>query len=372
MRGARQVGKTTLVNEFAKDYEVNTGTITVPVTRTESGSSRGFNLVANPYPSYLDWSLVTADAANANIGSTMWFRTKNTLGAYTFATHNGTSGETVTGTANTTITKFIPPLQAFWIRVNANVGQTTYSTNITFKNSMRAHRDDNGNKLKVPKQDERKRLRLQVSNGAIADEALVYFDANAQDGFDNYDSPKMFNNTASVPEIYTQAGAEKVVINGMNALKHDTEIPLGFATAQANSFSISAIEMSNFEAGTRVILIDKQYPGVETELINGTAYNFSAPVTTANTNRFSLLFRVPGNTTGISNTETGITKVFVNTQNQITIIAKPNSIYSIYNAMGQMIENGIQNTERETRNTKFAAGVYVVKVNNQSTRVILK
>jgi len=356
---------------------LNTGTITVPVTRTESGNSRGFNLVANPYPSYLDWSLVKADGANLNIGSTMWFRTKNTLGAYTFATHNGTSGETVTGTANTTITKFIPPSQAFWIRVNANVntGDVNYPnhvTSITFKNSMRAHRDDNGNKLKAPKLDERKRIRLQVSNGTTADETLLYFDTNAQNIFDDYDSPKMFNNTATVPEIFTQAGDEKLVINGMTELRYNTEIPLGFSTAQANDFSISANELSNFEAGTKVILIDKQNPTVETELSNGVAYNFSAPITAASTGRFSLLFRAPGTVNGLNNAEKLNAQVFVNAANQITIIAPEKCNYAIYNALGQLIENGVTNYKLNTVNYKLNIGVYVVKVNNQLTRVIVK
>jgi autotransporter-associated beta strand protein len=351
---------------------LNTGTITVPVTRTESGSSRGFNLVANPYPSYLDWSLVTSDGSNANIGSTMWFRTKNTLGAYTFATHNGTSGETVTGTANTTITKFIPPLQAFWIRVNTNVGQTTYSTSISFKNGMRAHRDNNGNKLKAPKMDERKRLRLQVSNGAIADETLLYFDANAQDSFDNYDSPKMFNNTTSVPEIYTQVSAEKLVINGLNEVKYNTEIPLGFATAQANDFSIKTTEYNNFEAGTKVILKDKLNPSTEFELSEGAVYNFSSQVTTPTTDRFSLLFRAPGVTTEIDNATKLDVQVFVNANNQITIIAPEKTAYSIYNGVGQLIENGILNSKLKTIYCKLTQGVYVVKVADVSKRVIIK
>ena len=358
---------------------LNTGTITVPLTRTESGSSRGFNLVANPYPSYLDWSLVKAEPLNANIGSTIWFRTKNTLGAYTFATHNGTSGETVTGTANTTITKFIPPLQAFWIRVNANVntGDVNYPnhvTSITFKNSMRAHRDDSGNKLKAPKIDERKRLRLQVSNGTTADETLIYFDANAQNTFDDYDSPKMFNNTASVPEIYTQAGTEKLVINGMNELKYNNEIPLGFATGQANNFSIKTTEIKNL-SGTKIVLIDKQNPTIETELAEGVSYNFSSQSTTASTDRFSLVFRVSCNTTEIANTEKTVAQVFVNSANQITIIASEKSNYAIYDSVGQKVNKGITTANRTVANGINGSGVYVVRISengrNYSTRVIL-
>ena len=65
-------------------------------------------------------------------------------------------------------------------------------------------------------------------------------------------------------------------------------------------------------------------------------------------------------------------QVFVNAANQITIIAPEKSNYAIYNAVGQLIENGILNTKHETRNNKLAAGVYVVKVNDLSIRVIIK
>jgi hypothetical protein len=352
---------------------LNTGTIAVPVTRTESGSSRGFNLVANPYPSYLDWSLVKADGANSNIGSTMWFRTKNTLGAYTFATHNGTSGETVTGTANTTITKFIPPLQAFWIRVNANVGQTTYSTNITFRNSMRAHRDDNGNKLKAPKVNERTRLRLQLANGTETDETLIYFDSNATNDFNDYDSPKMLNNSTKTPDLYSKTGNERLVINGLKEVTDNLEVPLGFSLNAAATLKLKATEISNLTAGTRIYLLDK-VENKQTELTPETEYSFNTTAATIyNESRFSLIFRAQGNTTAIDNTNQLNAQVFVNANNQITIIAPEKASYSIYNAMGQLIENGTLNTKRETRNAKhLAAGVYVVKINNQSTRVIVK
>ncbi len=352
---------------------LNSGTVTVPVTRTEEGSSRGFNLVANPYPSYLDWSSVTADPLNANIGTTMWFRTKTTGGLYTFSTYNSDGNVAVGNSANTTISKFIPPMQAFWIRVNANIGITTYSTNITFKNSMRAHKDVSGNTFKAPKLNNQQLLRLQVSNGTYSDEAVVYFNADASNAFDKYDSQKMFENEDALkPEIFTQIGNEKLVINGLNTISYNTEIPLGLVTKQAGNFSISANELLNFESGTRVILKDKLNPAIETELTPETVYNFNAPVTAASTDRFSLIFRAPGVTTGSNNIGNVKTQVFVNATNQITIIAPEKAMYSVYNAVGQLVENGRITSNSQTSNFKLSVGVYVVKVNNQSTRVIVK
>jgi len=337
---------------------VNTGAHNISLSRTTGQT--GFNLVGNPYPSYLDWNLVT----RTNVLPTMWYRTKEG-GVYKFYTFvaNGSAG--VGSPAS--VTNKIPPMQAFWVRVN-----TVGTGSIAVDNDMRAHKDVSGNIMKAPTQTPQKLLRLQVSNGINTDETVLYFNANALDIFDQFDAPKQSNEELDIPEIYTQVGAEQLVINGMKEVKYNTEIPIGFSTLAANNFSISANEISNFETGTKVILLDKQNPTVETELTNGTTYNFSAPVTTATTSRFSLLFRAPGVTIGVDNSTKLDAQVYVNATNQITIIAPEKSNYTIYNAVGQLIENGVTNYKLHTVNYKLNTGVYVVKVNNESTRVIVK
>jgi hypothetical protein len=241
---------------------------------------------------------------------------------------------------------------------------------------MRSHKDVAGNLIKAPKQSVQQLLRLQVSNGTNTDETVLYFNANASDAFDQYDAQKRSNGDPTIPEIFTQVGNEQLVINGLNSLKYDTEIPLGFSTLTSNDFTISANELKNFETGTRVILIDKQNPSVENELTSGTAYNFSAPITTATTDRFSLMFRAPGITTGIDNGTKLNAQVFVNAANQIAIISLEKVTYSIYNALGQLVSNGKTITNRTMVNTIRQAGVYVVKLTENgtelTTRVIIK
>ena len=65
-------------------------------------------------------------------------------------------------------------------------------------------------------------------------------------------------------------------------------------------------------------------------------------------------------------------QVFVNATNQIAIEGAENSNYAIYNAMGQLIENGILKSKLQTSNFKLQTGFFIVKVNNQSTRLIIK
>jgi hypothetical protein len=341
---------------------VNTGAHSISLSRT--AGKTGFNLVGNPYPSYLDWNAVT----KTNVSNTMWFRTKEG-GVYKFYTYNTVDGAGGIGVP-ASVTRYIPPMQAFWVRV-----ATEGTGSIAVDNNMRSHLDVAGNIMKARKQSIQQLLRLQVSNGTNSDETVLYFNANASDNFDKFDAQKRTNGEPSVPEIFTQVGTEQLVINGMNQVKYNTEIPIGFSTLTAtnnNSLSISANEMTNFETGTRVILIDKLNPSIENDLTNGTAYNFSAPITSATTERFSLIFRAPGVATGVDNAIKLNSQVFVNAANQISIIAPEKAKYTIYNAVGQVIENGITTSNFQTSNVKLLIGVYIVKVANHSTRVIIK
>ncbi len=344
----------------------------IAVSRTTAvGTKAGFNLVGNPYPAYIDWSLVIADEVNANIGTSFWYRTKNTGNAYTFTTHNGTSGLTVTGTANTEITKLIPPMQAFWVR---RTNEGTASNELTLKKTMLAHRDQTNNKFKAPQSTEQPIIRLLVTNGINADETLIYFSTNAQNGFDTYDSPKMFNNQSSVPEIFTTAGNEKLVINGLNSVDEITKVPLGFVTSQAGNFTISASELKNFEASKEIVLLDKQTEK-ETILDEGASYQFNAEITIESIDRFSLLFRTPAGTTAFENPNLSNVRVYVNDDNQITIAAPENCKYSIFNIVGQLQNQGSITSKQTTINRNLQSGIYFVLIsgngNNVSTRLTI-
>lgn len=351
----------------------NNGDITTTFNLTRNDAKgKGFNLVGNPYPSYIDWTDVAA--ANPNLENTYYYRTKNTniANTYTFVTWNGAgSGSYVVSNGslpvNTIITSSIPPTQAFWVRVKSG----TETTNMNFNNGMREHRLDNNNLMKARKQDTRTSLRLQLHNGTESDEMLVYIDGEASNNYDAYDSPKMMNNSASVPDLYSKIGNEQLVINGLKEIVDNMELPLGFSLNAAASLKLKVNEISNLPVGTRVYLRDK-VDIAEIELTPEKEYTFSTAATTNNESRFSLLFKTPSVTTGTSNVYNERISIFVNAQNEIVIFANENSNYAIYNTVGQLIENGILNSEHRIQNSNLFAGVYIVKVGNQSTRVIVK
>jgi hypothetical protein len=329
----------------------------------------GFNLVANPYPSYVNWSMAT----KTNLSNTIWYRTHNGS-AYKFYTFNSTSGAGGIGVP-ATVTNLIPPMQAFWVKVDAGTTGT-----LAFTNAMRSHQDGAGSIFRAPsaKNTDQQILRLQVSNEVNTDETVVYFNANAQDGFDAYDSPKMSNGNKSVPEIYTTIGNDHLVINGLNSIAANKELALGFNTGTSNTFTIKALEMSNFDADAKIILKDNLLNS-EWDLTGGSSYSFTSDVTNT-ISRFTLVFKTASNTSGLNNGSFDQdVKVYKDANNHIIIhytgdYTSEKSVV-ICNAIGQkLIAKQLTAANTEIDNP-LDSGVYFVTVNiagnNITKKVIL-
>ncbi len=112
-------------------------------------------------------------ASNEDLESSYWYRTRNAGNtAWTFDTYNIPSALS-TGNSGLSVSKHIPPMQAFWVRVKSGKSSAT----LQFTNAMRGHQDVATNKFRAPAavNTENKVLRLQVSNGTNSDETILYF-----------------------------------------------------------------------------------------------------------------------------------------------------------------------------------------------------
>ncbi len=353
----------------------NTGPIADATLTATAGTYQGFHLVGNPYPSYTNWVMAT----KTNLEQSIWYRTANASGSPVFDTFGATS---LIGTHNNNnnlidVTRYIAPMQAVWVRVNAGTTGT-----VGFDNNMRSHNDQTvptnrlkapTNRVKIPAVTTQQVLRLQVSNGINSDEAIILFNTNAADGYDGYDSPKMSNNMVAIPEIYTLAGSERMVINGLNSVSANPALTLGFTTGASNTFSIKATEISNFEEGTKIILKDNLLD-TEKELTIGTDYRFSSPITSTAT-RFTLLLKTTANVTALNNIE-GETLTVFQQDGHITINrnnAQPGSI-TVYNMMGKKLVDVSTTSTNTELNMSFVPGVYLVALTaggNKNTKKIL-
>lgn len=355
---------------------LNSGLKSTNLTRTAGIAKEGFNLVGNPYPSYVSWDAATT----SNLEPTMWYRTKNGNNtAYVFDTYNSVSqiGTSLNGEQ---INCNIPPMQAFWVRVKAPILVHDTIGRLTFTNTMRSHKgSQTANSLTTPDvklktkavlSSSQQVLRLQVTNGVNSDESIVLFNANATNGLDNYDSFKMSNANVTVPEIYTRIGSDNMVINGLNSVESVVELPLGFTTGQSNNFIIKATEVSNFESSVQIILKDNLLNSVLI-LKQGSEYSFSSD-TINTTTRFTLLFKVTGTTT--STKESVSDDIQINSAKGCNIIIsgtglKTGASVGIYNTIGQKLQS------RQIQSTTIIhvpVGVYIIAITNNGKNLTKK
>ena len=360
---------------------LNTGSQTMNVSRTSGQDKEGFNLIGNPYASYLDWDQATK---SASLQTSIWQRTKNGGDAWVFDTYNSTGNQYLNNSGKG-INNHIPPMQAFWVRVDN--GFSTGS--VTVDNTMRSHQGSVtilGNPITDPifksptvNTLTQSVLRLQVSNGTNTDETLIYSNASASNSFDAYDSPKMFNNSSSVAEIFTVVGSEDVSINGLNTIPNDTEIPLGFSTLTNGSYSLKASQISNFEVGTQILL--KDYADVNnpviSDLSDGSSYSFTSEATSNNTSRFTLIFKAPSVATGFNPANANVW-ISTNGNGQLMINGTVNGETSVavYNAVGQRVANKNLTSNISVLDSRLVPGVYTVTLTNAgktaTTKVIIK
>lgn len=359
--GKGYIAKTNASKTITFTGTLNDGNKAIELTKT-TGDFAGYNLVGNPYPSYLDWSAVAA--ANPDVMSTIWYRTRTNSSIYVFETYNAT-GNVSSSNSQTLVTKLIPPMQAVWVYANA-------PTTLNLTNAMRFHADNVGNQLKSASAD-RQVLRLMVSNGTNSDETVVYSDAKAINAFDAYDSPKMFNNDAAIPELYTTAGTENLVINGLSELKAGMEIPVAFKTSSKGNFTLQIGKQSILNSDMDVLLKDK----VTNKLIDLTsenAYSFTSEASSG-ADRFVLILKSADNATGLKETTEAVVvdAIYNNQQIEVTCTGtlSTDATLRVFNALGQQLS--IQKLENRLTTVKTAnSGVYLIAVTNAGKTITKK
>jgi hypothetical protein len=339
---------------------LNTGDYTSSLTRTgTTDSKRGYTLLSNPYPSYLDWSaaFTAAAATNANISSSIWYRSHNsTSNTMVFDIFNASSSVATTNSSGTT-TQYIPPMQAFWV-YNPNDGTTG---SLTFSNSMRSHQSNGGLKSST---DFPAFVRLNLENDGAIDQTVLYFDNNAAAGYDNFDSDKMM--LANAAQVYSFVDNKKLAINGMKSIKANKQVPLTveFPTAKAYSFNATEVVMTD-----GIVILEDRLTKVFQDLTMNPVYNFDAAAGT-DANRFVVHFQANGGVAGIETADDNGIAIVSNASGLVTITLSEElpamGTIQIIDINGKVIATQAINEQITTMNINAATGVYHVLVDSAS------
>jgi len=357
---------------------LNTGNQTISgLTYTAANPKHGFNLIGNPYPSYLN--VLPSISSNVDgLEPTVWYRTRDAAGYYHCETVNTSDGFGTNSSLTGRVTGYIPPMQGFWVRTKLN------NQSIALSNSNRSHTTSvtmSGigtvptTPLKSPtlKNETYGLLGLNVFNGVTGDETIIKFYSGATNNLDAYDSGKMSNGNVNIPELFTIVDGSQLAINTMNSIPYDTEIALGFTTGKSGDFTINASLMSNFAEGTQILLkdnIDPQNP-VITDLAKQ-SYSFNSDTTTSNTSRFTLIFKAPSVATVINPESKG--NVWISIRNgQIVVNGTANRVMlEVFNSVGQKVISKNLGTTNMLLNNNLAAGAYLVKLTTEGKSITRK
>lgn len=241
------------------------------ITRTASTAYEGYNLVANPYPSGLNWN---SDSLNKDslVRKTYW-----TNFAESFAAYNGNAR---IGCPEQ-FTNLIPTSQSFFVKLD-----TPYtSALLKFKNDDRKHHIETPDTF--PDYQNIFRMAVNQQSQFNTDEMVIAFFDDATDTLDKYDSDKLFSLNTTVPQIFTYTGDKRAIINSQTPIIQYKAINLGFKTNASANFTFTP-KLSDYDVSLPVFLEDKQLVTF-TDLRSVPSYSFSSGVTN-DTTRFILHF----------------------------------------------------------------------------------
>lgn len=259
--------KFTEASDVTVDYsgELRSGNYSKPIN--------GWNLIANPYPTYLD--LASAGVSFGNAVNTVW-TTTNASGSTAYATYNVASGIGAGGG-----TRYVAPGQSFWVR---NYSSSSFSVS----NSARVH---STGMLKAATSNN-DLLRIAVMGTKTEDETVLAFREVGSESFSSvFDSEKRFATGASDMSVYTLKDNKSLVINILPSGLEGRVVPLmlNVGAQVAGTYTLKATNIFEFMPEFGVYLFDKA-TGETVDLREKPEYSFVAAVGSGQ-DRFELSFK---------------------------------------------------------------------------------
>ncbi|TXD49042.1 FG-GAP-like repeat-containing protein [Polaribacter sp. IC073] len=340
-----------------------TGTLsTEKVDIAITSNTNGFNLIGNPYPSYIAAN-TGADAVNNLLTINDVdndFLTEATLWLW------DQSNESYTTKNLASAAFFIAPGQGFFVSAN---GDKTFR----FTEEMQSHQ---GTDTFLKTNNNRPEIKVSISNGTVLKHAEIYYIAGTTTSFDNgYDS-SIFGGSSQNFSLYTHAVANstgrKLGIQSLpNSDYESMVIPIGITTAADIEITFS-IETLNLPKGLKVYVEDRENNTFTRLDLTGTNYSFTPKEALNGVGRLNLH---TSNST-LSTDETSVFKdVTVYKLNsevlRITGLPKGKSSIKLFNLLGQQIlstsfqSNGTYNAALPKR----AAGAYIFQIETEKGKL---
>lgn len=328
-------GKLTLpvVKEKFGKLEAEDVQETLSTFASSNEQNASWNFVGNPHTSYFDM-----DDLGYNAPITYW---------------NGMSYEAVRPGDDNYVFK---PFQAFFVQKPQNVNEMEFGAEfrLTQTGSQKRSSDNKAKRLAKGIDVNRQMVNLTLSDGTHTDKTRVVFNEDKTQRYELDCDAAKFESSTAVPQLYTlEANNVKYAINERPL----GSVSLGFEVQKAGDYTISAIRMDS------PMLLKDNLTDATVDL-STSDYHFTSEAGTFN-GRFTLMPNK--STTGIAEFAKNTGVSIIPTEGGINFSGVEGKHVSIYSL------NGIEIGSTQSSGTiNLGQGIYVVKMDNTSTKVMVK
>ena len=335
----------------------------IPITMTNLGIGKRFNLVGNPYPSPVSMAQFVADNNTKITGTLYFWRKTNGLTNPTYCTWVNGVFTSNGGAQVVNPNGIIQTGQGFFVEA------LNSATTVTFNNGQRIA--NNANQFFKTKEIERSTIWLNATNsiGNFSQMAVSYV-TNATQGVDDFDG-KYYNDGAIA--LNSILDNTDYVIQG-RALPFDgtDEVPLSFKATNAGEYSIAIDHVEGLFSGNQDIILKDNETGIETNLKTGN-YTFTTQAGATST-RFSLKYQ---KTLGINNPVFDENSILVFKNNgSIHIKSNGSAINNVklFDIRGRLIleKTNVNANETSIESAKYANEVLIVQITSEDNKLVNK
>lgn len=224
-------------------------TFSVSLTPDAGKNEDGWNMIANPYPSAIDWDSPAWTKTGIQDAIYIWDTELEQYSTYM-------NGISINGGSN-----IIPSSQAFWLAADQNspVLSCTESVKVTADKTFLKNSLVNNAAVK-----------LIVTGNGYKDETVVSFSSNSsQSVIANEDAIKLFSDNSLVPSITTICDSLELVVNSLPFGSAGVTVPVKVRVGVSGIYTITKGENYSLPLSCCVFLED---------LVTGSYINLNIPV----------------------------------------------------------------------------------------------